>query len=117
MLTLYLSGENLVTINGQGDSVHQRLHFFRKDGHVNECVAKPCFGMGFTNDKGKFSSLENFDQVLHSRHVHGFVVKFWMKTTSWCTSRKRRGLGKFSNSENLDNFAGITCAFSVNRGA
>ena len=59
MLTLYLSGENLVTINGRRGSVHQRLHFFRKDGHVSECVAKPCFGMGFTNDKGKFSSLEN----------------------------------------------------------
>ena len=69
---------------------------------MNECVAKPCFGMGFTNDKGKFSPLENFDQVLHSRHVHGFVIKFWMKTTFWCTSRKRRGLGKFSNGENLD---------------
>ena len=42
---------------------------------MNECVAKPCFGMGFTNDKGKFSPLENFDQVLHSQHVHGFVIK------------------------------------------
>ena len=48
-----------MTINGRRGSVNQRLHFFRKDGHVNECVAKPCFGMGFTNDKGKFSSLEN----------------------------------------------------------
>ena len=43
---------------------------------MNACVAKPRFGMGFTNDKGKFLPLENFDQVPHSRHVHGFVIKF-----------------------------------------
>ena len=42
---------------------------------MNACVAKPRFGMGFTNDKGKFLPLENFDQFLHSRHVHGFVIK------------------------------------------
>ena len=54
---------------------------------MNVCVATPCFGMEFTNDKGKFPPLENFDQVLHSRHVHGFVVKIWTKTTFWCTSR------------------------------
>ena len=43
---------------------------------MNACVAKPRFRMGFTNDKGKFLLLENFDQVLHSRHVHGFVIEF-----------------------------------------
>ena len=43
---------------------------------MNACVAKPRFGFGFTNDEGKFLPLENFDQVLHSRNVHGFVIKF-----------------------------------------
>ena len=76
MLTSYLSRENLVTMAEETVHVHQRFNFFRKGGHVNECVAKPCFGVGFINDKGKFSPLENIDQVVHSRHVHSFVIKF-----------------------------------------
>ena len=58
-----------------------KVEFLVERQSWEQCVAKPCFRMGLTNDKGKFSPMENFDQVLHSRHVHSFVLNWWKKTT------------------------------------